>query len=51
MIFAGHDEIFTLSHSARSKEIFAVGAINAALFVAAQPAGYYTMADLVAHSK
>ena len=28
-----------------------VGAINAALFVAAQPAGYYTMADLVAHSK
>lgn len=51
VIFAGHDEIFTLSHSARSKEIFAVGAINAALFVAAQPAGYYAMADLVAHSK
>ena len=51
VIFAGHDEIFTISHSARSKEIFAVGAINAALFLAKQPIGYYTMADLVAQSE
>lgn len=48
VIFAGHDEIVTLSHTAMSKEIFAVGAINAALFLTAQPAGYYNMADLVA---
>ena len=48
VIFAGHDEIVTLSHTAMSKEIFAVGAINAALFLTDQPAGYYNMADLVA---
>ena len=48
VIFAGHDEIITLSHTAMSKEIFAVGAINAALFLSHQPAGYYNMADLVA---
>ncbi|HIZ11405.1 MAG TPA: 4-hydroxy-tetrahydrodipicolinate reductase, partial [Candidatus Eubacterium faecavium] len=33
IIFAGRDEIITLSHSARSKEIFAVGAVNAAVFM------------------
>ena len=48
VIFAGHDEVVTLSHTAMSKEIFAVGAINAALFLTTQPAGYYNMADLVA---
>ncbi len=47
VIFAGHDELFTISHSARSKEIFAVGAINAALFLSGKPAGYYCMADMV----
>ncbi len=47
VLFAGHDEIVTLSHSARSKEVFAVGAVNAALFTVGKPAGLYTMADLV----
>jgi len=47
VLFAGHDEIVTLSHSARSKEVFAVGAVNAALFMVGKPAGLYTMADLV----
>jgi len=47
IIFAGHDEIVTLTHSARSKEIFAVGAVNAALYLIGKPAGYYTMADVV----
>lgn len=47
VLFAGHDEIVTLTHSARSKEVFAVGAINAALFLVGKPAGLYTMADLV----
>lgn len=47
VIFAGHDEIVTITHSARSKEIFAVGAINAALYLSEKPAGYYSMADLV----
>lgn len=47
VLFAGHDEIITLTHSARSKEVFAVGAVNAALFLVGKPAGEYTMADLV----
>ncbi len=50
VIFAGRDEVITLSHSAASKEVFAVGAINAALFLQGKPAGYYSMADLVANA-
>lgn len=47
VMFAGKDEILTLSHSARSRDIFAVGAVNAALFLAGMPAGRYSMADVV----
>jgi 4-hydroxy-tetrahydrodipicolinate reductase len=47
IIFAGRDEIVTLSHCAMSKEIFAVGAVNAALFIAGKEAGLYQMSDLV----
>ena len=47
VIFAGHDEVITLSHTAMSKEIFAQGATNAALFLQNQPAGFYAMKDLV----
>ena len=50
VIFAGNDEIVTLSHMALSKNIFAVGAINAATFLLNQPAGLYNMADLVENS-
>lgn len=48
VIFAGHDEYITLSHTALSKDIFAVGALNAAIFLAKQPNGYYTMKDMLA---
>ena len=47
IIFAGRDEVITLSHSARSKEIFAVGAVNAAVFMHGKPAGMYDMGELV----
>lgn len=47
IIFAGRDEIITLSHSARSKEIFAVGAVNAAVYMAGKSAGLYDMAELL----
>ena len=47
IIFAGRDEIITLSHSARSKEIFAVGAVNAAVYVAGKSAGLYDMSELI----
>lgn len=47
IIFAGRDEIITLSHSARSKEIFAVGAVNAAVFMSGNDSGMYSMKDLI----
>ena len=47
IIFAGRDEIITLSHSARSKEIFAVGAVNAAVFMCGKDAGLYDMSQMI----
>ena len=47
VMFAGEDEIITISHSARSKRVFAVGAIHAAKFVKGKPAGKYDMKDLL----
>lgn len=47
VIFAGRQEVLTLSHSAQSKEVFANGAVNAALFLKKQGAGLYDMADLL----
>ena len=47
IIFAGRDEILTLSHSARSKEIFAVGAVNAAVFMCGKDAGLYDMSQMI----
>lgn len=51
VIFAGRDEIITLSHSALSKEVFASGAVNAALFMKDKKAGLYDMSALLSHSK
>lgn len=48
VIFAGNDEIITVSHSARSKSVFATGSINAALFLANKEPGMYSMKELVA---
>lgn len=47
VIFAGDDEIFTVSHSARSRKIFANGALRAAEWLLSQPAGLYNMRDLL----
>lgn len=47
IIFAGHDEVITLSHSAASKEVFAAGSINAAIFLAGKENGLYDMSDLL----
>lgn len=48
VIFAGTDEILTISHSARSKTVFAVGALNAAVFMTDRKPGMYDMSDLLA---
>lgn len=47
VMFAGEDEIITLSHSARSKKVFAAGAIKAAKWLCGKPAGLYDMNDLL----
>lgn len=43
VIFAGNDEIITISHTALSRKIFANGAIRAAEFIKDKKNGYYTM--------
>ena len=49
IIFAGTDEVLTISHSARSKTVFAVGAVNAAVFLAdGKKPGMYDMSDVLA---
>ena len=47
VIFAGEDEVITLSHSAGSRNLFASGAIRAALYLVGKGAGYYTIADVI----
>ena len=48
IIFAGHDEIMEIRHTALSREIFAQGAVEAAKFMATVNApGLYDMSQLV----
>lgn len=47
VIFAGHDEVIEITHSAQSKAIFAHGAIKAVKFITHQKNGLYTMTDLL----
>ena len=46
-IFAGPNEIITIGHSAQSRELFANGAIKAAVFLLDKKPGTYNMDDLV----
>lgn len=46
-IFAGHDEVIELKHTAQSKDIFAKGAIAAAKFLINQKPGYYNMDNML----
>ena len=47
IMFAGRDEILTISHTAMSKEVFAFGAVNAAVFMCGKAPGLYNMKDMV----
>ena len=48
IIFAGHDEIMEIKHTALSREIFAQGAVEAAKYMAeVQKPGLYDMSMLV----
>lgn len=51
VLFAGTDEVIEIKHSAASKEVFAVGAVRAALFMTAKSPGLYTMKDLIAEQE
>lgn len=49
VMFCGRDEIIEIKHSARSREVFAVGAVDAAVYLAAQKQpGMYDMSDVIA---
>ena len=45
--FAGDDEIITLCHSARSKRVFAAGAVKAAKWLAGKKCGKYDINDVL----
>ena len=47
VIFAGANELVSISHSAASREIFANGALRAAIYLAGKSAGLYSMTDLI----
>ncbi|MGH6616315.1 4-hydroxy-tetrahydrodipicolinate reductase [Sphingomonas sp.] len=47
VVFAGEGERIEIGHRAENREIFARGAITAALWLAGQPAGRYGMSDVL----
>ena len=47
VIFAGRDEVITISHSAASRSLFAAGAIKAAGFIIGKEPGLYNMDDML----
>ena len=47
IIFAGSNEVVSISHSAASREIFATGALRAAVYLAKKSTGLYSMSDLI----
>ena len=50
VMFAGEDEVITITHSASSKRVFATGAIRAAKFLKGKEAGMYEMKDLLSEN-
>lgn len=47
VLFAGNDEILTISHTATSKSVFAQGALKAAEFIKTKKQGLFNMTDIV----
>ncbi len=48
VLFCGPDEVITLQHTAYSRNVFANGAVNAAVFLADKTPGFYNMGDMLA---
>ncbi len=47
IIFAGNDEVVKISHQALSKNVFAAGAVNAAIYMKDKKSGMYDMSDVI----
>lgn len=47
VLFASEGELITVSHQAQSRNLFAEGAIKAAIWLAEQPQGIYYMSDML----
>ena len=47
VIYAGTDEVITISHTAYSRTVFAKGAIEAARFLSGKGPGMYSMSDVI----
>jgi len=47
VIFAGQDEVIEFRHTAASRDVFAVGAMRAAKYMAGKTAGLYSMKDVL----
>lgn len=47
VLFAGNNETLTFTHKAESREVFAAGAVKAAVFLAGKEKGLYDMKDLI----
>jgi 4-hydroxy-tetrahydrodipicolinate reductase len=47
VLFAGIDEVITISHSAYSREVFGNGSIQAVKFLSSKTAGLYSMKDVI----
>lgn len=47
VIFAGNDEVLTITHQAQSKALFATGALSAAKFTSEMQPGLYNMGDML----
>jgi len=48
ILFAGRDEVISLTHIASSRDVFATGALSAAHFMVGKEPGLYSMKDLIA---
>lgn len=47
VVFCGNSERIEIKHQAHSRDLFAVGALKAAKWVSAKPAGLYSMQDVL----
>lgn len=47
VLFAGLNETITLSHQATDRSVFAIGAVNAGVYLANKKSGLYNMSDMI----